>query len=92
MIYSGIKLYEVFKVKDYKDMNIFEKERFQELCTFSKKELFSDFLFHLNDAYDYNKKIYDQDIKTFKTCLKYYFIANGYLFIGLIILLIYKTI
>lgn len=86
MVYCGIKLYEVFKVKEYKDIKIFKEKRFDELCYASKKRLLSDFLKHIKEAYEHNCTIYKKDIKSFKTSLKWYFIGNGYLFISLIIL------
>ncbi|MFA5269587.1 MAG: hypothetical protein WC379_16600 [Methanoregula sp.] len=49
----------------YKDVLIFEEDRFKELSNYSSQTLLSDFLYHMKESYDFNKPLYIQQTKLF---------------------------
>lgn len=49
----------------YRDIEIFKANRLQELTTFNRKDLVSDFLFYYKKSYEFNKKQYNKDIDNF---------------------------
>ena len=73
----------IFHPTDYKDLNIFEQERFKELMWMNEQTLFSDFLYYLKEAYEYNLNKYENRMWWF-TFAFYFFIIADIIFIILV--------
>lgn len=56
----------------YKDIEIFKEDRFNELVTFNKKELLSDFLYYYKKSYEFNIEQYNKDIFLFTITLAFF--------------------
>lgn len=69
----------------YKEINIFEDKRFNELKEMAEKTLLSDFLHFLKKSYDSNKKIYDDQMRGYNITL-YLFTFAVFLLIILVII------
>jgi heme/copper-type cytochrome/quinol oxidase subunit 4 len=61
---------------EYKDLNIFEQKRFDELVVMDEQTLLSDFLFHLKKSYEYNANKYNERTRWFTIALYLFIIAN----------------
>jgi hypothetical protein len=68
---------------EYKDLDIFEQKRFDELLRMQEQTLFSDFLYHLKEAYEYNSNKYKNRMRWFTIAL-YFFIIADIIFIILV--------
>ena len=60
----------------YKDLEIFEQKRFDELLRMDEQTLLSDFLFHLKKSYEYNVNKYNKRIRWFTVALCLFITAN----------------
>jgi hypothetical protein len=83
---SGFFFYQVFKIKGYKEIKIFEEKRYKQLRTCNKLDLLQDFLYHIEEAFIFNRNIYRDDMKSFKRSFNLYITANVVLFISFILL------
>ena len=61
---------------EYKDLKIFEQERFDELRSMSEQTLLSDFLSHLKESYEYNVNKYNKRTRWFTVALYLFITAN----------------
>ena len=68
---------------EYKDLDIFEQKRFDELLRMHEQTLFSDFLYYLKEAYEYNLNKYENRMWWF-TFAFYFFIIADIIFIILV--------
>ena len=66
----------IFHPTDYKDLNIFEQKRFNELVSMNEQTLLSDFLYHLNEAYEYNENKFKKRMRWFTFAFHLFIIAN----------------
>jgi len=73
----------IFHPTDYKDLNIFEQERFDELRRMNEETLFGDFLYHFKEAYEYNFNKFKNRMRWFTFAL-YSFIIADIIFIILV--------
>ena len=73
----------IFHPTDYKDLNIFEQERFDELRRMNEETLFEDFLYHFKEAYEYNFNKFKNRMRCFTFAL-YSFIIADIIFIILV--------
>ena len=73
----------IFHPTDYKDLNIFEQERFDELRRMNEETLFEDFLYHFKEAYEYNFNKFKNRMRWFTFAL-YSFIIADIIFIILV--------
>ncbi|NOR77288.1 MAG: hypothetical protein GQ523_02395 [Methanophagales archaeon] len=73
----------IFHPTDYKDLNIFEQERFDELRRMNEETLFEDFLYHFKEAYEYNFNKFKNRMRWFTFAL-YSFIIADIMFIILV--------
>lgn len=64
IIALGINIY-IFHPTDYKDIEVFEPKRFEELRQMKENELLSDHLYWLRDAFNFNSEKYNKRIKLF---------------------------
>ena len=69
---------------EYKDLKIFEQERFDELRSMSEQTLLSDFLSHLKESYEYNVNKYNKRTRWFTVAL-YLFITANITFISFVV-------
>jgi ABC-type transport system involved in Fe-S cluster assembly fused permease/ATPase subunit len=68
---------------EYKDLDIFKQERFDELLRMHEQTLFEDFLYHFKEAYEYNLNKYKNRMWWFTIAL-YSFIIADIIFIILV--------
>jgi hypothetical protein len=61
---------------EYKDLEIFEQKRFDELRIMSEQTLLSDFLSHLKESYEYNVSKYNKRTRWFIVALYLFITAN----------------
>ena len=73
----------IFHPTDYKDLNIFEQERFDELRRMNEETLFEDFLYNFKEAYEYNFNKFKNRMWWFTFAL-YSFIIADIIFIILV--------
>ena len=66
----------IFHPTDYKDLNIFEQERFDELRRMNEETLFEDFLYHFKEAYEYNFNKFKNRMRWFTFALYSFIIAD----------------
>lgn len=66
----------IFHPTDYKDLEIFKKERFDELRGMDEQTLLSDILYHLKEAFEYNEKKYEKRLRWFIIAFYSFIIAN----------------
>lgn len=65
IMYSLIVLVRLCRSNEYRDVDIFKENRFDELATFNKSELLSDFLFQYKESYNFNINQYSDDVILF---------------------------
>lgn len=56
----------IFIPDEHEELEIFEKNRFDELIKMEEKTLYLDFLYHIRKAYQFNYNKYNNKIKIFK--------------------------
>jgi len=61
---------------EYKDLDIFEQKRFDELLRMNEQTLLSDFLSHLKESYEYNVIKYNKRTRWFTVALYLFITAN----------------
>jgi len=61
---------------EYKDLDIFEQKRFDELLRMNEQTLLSDFLSHLKESYEYNLDKYNKRTRWFTVALYLFITAN----------------
>ena len=66
----------IFHPTDYKDLNIFEQKRFNELVRMNEQILLSDFLYHIKEAYEYNENKFKKRVRWFTFAFYSFIIAN----------------
>ena len=59
-IIAFFNFYYLVWPKNYEHLEMFEENRFAELCSVSKDEFLSDFLYHTRMSYIANKKTYEK--------------------------------
>jgi hypothetical protein len=74
----------IFRPTGYKDLEIFRQQRFDELLRMDEKNLFSDFLSWLKEAYEDNFNKYIKRMRMFIIAFYSFIIANIILIIFLI--------
>ncbi len=81
---SAILAIYLLRPKNYKDVEMFKKNRFNRLCSISVNDLLSDFLYYVREAYEHNYNVYNNEIK-WLTRLYYCFCVENVLYILLIL-------
>lgn len=65
-----------YRLTGYKDLNIFEQKRFNELVVMDEQTLLSDLLFYLKKSYEHNANKYNERTRWFTVALHLFIIAN----------------
>jgi hypothetical protein len=66
----------LLRPREFRDLEIFEKNRFITLLKSDKKQLLSDFLYHIKICYEYNDRIYNENIQNLIRLYYIFFIGN----------------
>ena len=86
MVISVLLSIYLLRPCNYKDVEIFEENRFKRLSSSSREDILSDFLYQVKKSYEYNCEVYNNNIK-YLICLYFFFLMGNLFYVILIIIL-----